>query len=282
MDVVLAETAGFCMGVDLALTRLDDLIANADGRPIYILGPIIHNPQVLKQYAEKGVVMVDTPEEVPSGAYVVIRAHGITRQVEEGLKARDVHIKDATCPRVKKAQLLIARHTDEDSILLLYGEADHAEVAGLVSYAGNGHFVFGSPEELEQYELAKDKKYVLAAQTTQDRVLFDQIAERLSSDEDVEVTVLSTICDATKLRQAEAKKLASEVDFMVVVGGYNSGNTRRLAQVVSDAGTPCKHVEIFSELPLKDLAGYSRVGVTAGASTPRVLIDEVLSGLGSL
>jgi len=282
VDIILAETAGFCMGVDLALTRLDQLIDNAKGRPIYILGPIIHNPQVLKRYAEKGVTMVDTPEEVPSGVYVVIRAHGITRQVEEGLKARDVHIKDATCPRVKKAQLLIARHTGEDSELLLYGEADHPEVAGLVSYAGNGYFVFGSPEELERHGLVKEKKYVLAAQTTQDRVLFDQIAERLSMDDDVDVTVLRTICDATKLRQAEAKKLAAEVDFMVVVGGYNSGNTRRLAQVVSDAGTPCKHVETLAELPLKDLVGYSRIGVTAGASTPRRLIDEVLDGLESL
>ena len=282
MDVVLAETAGFCMGVDLALTRLDQLIADADGRPIFILGPIIHNPQVLKHYAELGVVMVDAPEKVPGGAYVVIRAHGITRQVEEELKARDVHIKDATCPRVKKAQLLIARHTGDDSVLLLYGEADHPEVAGLVSYAGNGYFVFDTSEELEQYELVKGKKYVLAAQTTQDRVLFDQIAERLSSDKDVDVTVLRTICDATKLRQAEAKTLAAEVDFMVVIGGYNSGNTRRLAQVVSDAGTPCKHVETLAELPLNELVGYSRIGVTAGASTPRMLIDEVLDGLESL
>ncbi|WP_319542419.1 4-hydroxy-3-methylbut-2-enyl diphosphate reductase [uncultured Pseudodesulfovibrio sp.] len=282
MDVVLAETAGFCMGVDLALTRLDQLIADADGRPIFILGPIIHNPQVLKHYAELGVVMVDAPEKVPGGAYVVIRAHGITRQVEEELKARDVHIKDATCPRVKKAQLLIARHTGDDSVLLLYGEADHPEVAGLVSYAGNGYFVFDTSEELEQYELVKGKKYVLAAQTTQDRVLFDQIVERLSSDKDVDVTVLRTICDATKLRQAEAKTLAAEVDFMVVIGGYNSGNTRRLAQVVSDAGTPCKHVETLAELPLNELVGYSRIGVTAGASTPRMLIDEVLDGLESL
>lgn len=282
MDVVLAETAGFCMGVDLALRRLDTLVDSAQGRPLYILGPIIHNPQVLKRYAEKGVIMVDTPDEVPGGTFVVIRAHGITRQVEDGLRARDIEIKDATCPRVKKAQLLIDRHTSDESELLLFGEADHPEVAGLVSYAANGYFVFGSPEEFEQYTLVKGKKYVLAAQTTQDRVQFDEIAERLSTDADVDVMVLNTICDATKLRQAEAKKLAAEVDFMVVVGGYNSGNTRRLAQVVHDAGTPCKHIETFPELPLDELAGYSRIGVTAGASTPRVLIDEVLDGLESL
>lgn len=279
MEVILAETAGFCMGVALALQRLDKLIENAEGRPIYILGPIIHNPQVLKQYAEMGVIMADSPDEVPGGAFVVIRAHGITRQVEDSLRARDVKIKDATCPKVKKAQLLIARHTGEGRKLLLYGEADHPEVAGLVSYSADGHWVFGSEKELDAYSLSPDKRYVLAAQTTQDRVLFDRIAERLSLDESLDVVVLHTICDATKLRQAEAKELAASVDFVVVVGGYNSGNTRRLAQVVSDQGTPCRHVETLADLDLDELAGYVKVGVTAGASTPRRLINEVIRGL---
>lgn len=282
MEVVLAETAGFCMGVALALNRLDKLVESADGRPIYILGPIIHNPQVLKRYAEKGVVMVDRPDQVPGGAYVVIRAHGITRQVEDSLRGRDVKIKDATCPKVKKAQLLIRRHTDEGSELLLYGEADHPEVAGLVSYAANGFYVFGSEEELLARALSPDKRYILAAQTTQDRVLFDRIAARLTGDENLDVIVLHTICDATKLRQAEAKELAASVDYMVVVGGYNSGNTRRLAQVVTDAGTLCRHIETIEDLDLDELSGHTRVGVTAGASTPRRLIDEVLGRLESL
>ncbi|MEZ7198787.1 4-hydroxy-3-methylbut-2-enyl diphosphate reductase [Pseudodesulfovibrio karagichevae] len=282
MEVILAETAGFCMGVDMALTKLDHLVAEPDGHPIYILGPIIHNPQVLKRYADKGVVMVHDPAEVPAGAHVVIRAHGITRQVEESLRGRQVRIKDATCPRVKKAQLLIERNTADGGELLLYGEADHPEVAGLVSYAQNGHFVFGSADELAGYALTPGKRYVLAAQTTQDRVHFEFIAEKLAARDDVEVAVLETICDATKLRQTEARDLARTVDFMVVVGGYNSGNTRRLAQVVSEQGTPCKHVETVDELPLDDLARYKRIGVTAGASTPRILIDKVLAGLESL
>lgn len=282
VEIILAETAGFCMGVDLALRRLDKLVAAAEDRPIYILGPIIHNPQVLKQYGEQGVTIAKEPQDVPSGAYVVIRAHGITREVEADLKARDIVIKDATCPRVKKAQLLIARHTKDGQELLLYGEADHPEVRGLVSYAENGHFLFDSEEELNGYPLSKDKSYVLAAQTTQDRVLFDSMAAELMNNPDLDVTVLQTICDATKLRQKEAHKLAAEVDFMVVVGGFNSGNTRRLAQVVDDRGTPCKHVETLADLDLDVLKNYKRVGVTAGASTPRHLIDEVLDALEKL
>jgi len=279
VEVILAETAGFCMGVDLALRRLDKLVAAAEGRAIFILGPIIHNPQVLKKYADQGVTIAEIPEDVSNGAYVVIRAHGITRQVEAALRARDIIIKDATCPRVKKAQLLIARHTAEGQELLLYGEEDHPEVKGLVSYAKNGHFVFGSEEELDNYSLSKGTSYVLAAQTTQDRVLFDAMAEKLENNPELDVVVLRTICDATKLRQKEANKLAGEVDFMVVIGGYNSGNTRRLAQVVADHGTPCKHVETIADVPLDELKQYSKVGVTAGASTPKNLIDEVLDAL---
>lgn len=270
------------MGVDLALRRLDKLVAAAGDRPIFILGPIIHNPQVLKMYAEQGVTIANEPDEVKSGAYVVIRAHGITRQVEASLRARDIVIKDATCPRVKKAQLLIGRHTADGQELLLYGEEDHPEVKGLVSYAGNGHFVFGSEEELAGYPLRKGRQYVLAAQTTQDRVLFEAVADRLSADPDIDVTVLETICDATKLRQKEASELAAKVDFMVVVGGYNSGNTRRLAQVAVDNGTPSRHVETAADLDLDELRQFSRIGVTAGASTPRHLIDEVLDALESL
>ncbi|MEF2229414.1 MAG: 4-hydroxy-3-methylbut-2-enyl diphosphate reductase [Pseudodesulfovibrio sp.] len=282
MKVKLAETAGFCMGVDMALKRLDKLVAETGDRPIHILGPIIHNPQVLESYAQKGVATVDTPAEVPDGACVVIRAHGIPRQVEAELEARDVVIKDATCPRVKKAQLLIARHTADGSVLLLYGEADHPEVKGLVSYAGDGHFVFDSAEALAAYPFQPGGAYVLAAQTTQDRAQFEAMAERLEADPSLDVTVLRTICDATRMRQQEASELAGEVGFMIVVGGYNSGNTRRLAQVVSERGTPCVHVETAGELDLEQLAAFDRIGVTAGASTPHHLIHEVLCALETL
>ncbi|WP_419788390.1 4-hydroxy-3-methylbut-2-enyl diphosphate reductase [Pseudodesulfovibrio sp.] len=282
MEVKLAETAGFCMGVDMALKRLDKLVAEAAGRPLFILGPIIHNPQVLESYAAKGVTTVERPDEVPDGACVVIRAHGIPRQVEEDLVSRNVIVKDATCPRVKKAQLLIARHTADRSVLLLYGEADHPEVKGLVSYAGDGHFVFDSPEELAAYGFEPGKSYVLAAQTTQDRAVFEKLAERFENDDTLDVTILRTICDATRLRQKEASELAAEVDSMVVVGGYNSGNTRRLVQVVAERGTPCVHVETASELDTAQFSGCRRVGVTAGASTPHHLIHEVIELLAGL
>lgn len=281
LTVTLAEKAGFCMGVDLALQRLDKLIEERGGQRIYILGPIIHNPQVLERYAEKGVVIATEPTDIPEGGYVVIRAHGITREVEAELEARNITIKDATCPKVKKAQILIARHTKGGRDLLLYGEEDHPEVRGLVSYAAGDAYVFGEPEELRACPVEPGGKYVLAAQTTQDREFFERMARELEADPNLDVEVLHTICDATKLRQREAMQLAQEVDLMVVVGGRNSGNTRRLAQVVEDRGTPSMHIETAAEIRPEQFKAISTVGVTAGASTPRDLVEAVIRKLES-
>lgn len=276
MEVVRAHTAGFCMGVVLALQKLDRLLIRRErGGPIVTLGPIIHNPQVLDEYAGKGVRIAETPEEIPPGSTVVIRAHGIPRPVKEELAHRRVRIVDATCPKVKKAQRLIARQSREGRTLLLYGEESHPEVKGLLSYAEAGAFLFDSPEKLAEIPILPHGRYCLAAQTTQDRQTFDAMAGTLKARDGSDLTVLQTICDATKHRQEEAVRIAREVDFMIVVGGLNSGNTRRLAQVVAAQDTPVLHVETVREIPLEALKGYARIGLTAGASTPRGAIDDV-------
>lgn len=274
--VVRARTAGFCMGVVLALNKLDALVEDETvGRPIFTLGPIIHNPQVLEEYARKGVVSTDSPDDVPPGATVVIRAHGVPRNILESLGARGVHIVDATCPRVGRAQFLIAESAQAGRTLLLYGEESHPEVKGLLSHAGAGAFVFESMEELAALPLAEGNRYCLAAQTTQDRQKFERISENIASAGRWDMKVLHTICDATRQRQAETINIARDTDFMVVVGGFDSGNTRRLVQVAADQRKPCLHVESARDLPVEDLKRIPRIGLTAGASTPKYLIDEI-------
>ncbi|WP_027720191.1 4-hydroxy-3-methylbut-2-enyl diphosphate reductase [Maridesulfovibrio zosterae] len=274
VEVIRAETAGFCMGVDLALNKLDSLIEKNEHGKIYILGPIIHNPQVLEDYEKQGVITAESPDQVPENAYVVIRAHGVPQNVEEELRTRGVCVIDATCPKVKKAQLLIKKNTEDDRILLLYGEDSHPEVKGLLSYAPSGTHLFDSIEELKNIKLDPSKKYCLAAQTTQDRNVYEVSIKYLES-KGLDFVTLNTICDATRQRQDEAITLSSEVDYMIVVGGRISGNTRRLVQVVETAGTKCTHVEVADELPLETLKDIKKIGLTAGASTPKRLVDGI-------
>jgi 4-hydroxy-3-methylbut-2-enyl diphosphate reductase len=275
MEVIRARTAGFCMGVSLALEHLDRALADMKGGRIVTLGPIIHNPQVLAAYERKGVRRISDARDARPGDCVVVRAHGIPRREEELLAEKEAHPVDATCPKVKAAQLAIGRATAHGETLLLFGEAEHPEVRGLVSYARGSAHVFASLEEFGRLPLAGSTAYVLAAQTTQDTLQFAAIRRLLESRLPRPVPVLDTICDATRRRQEEALEIAARVDCMVVAGGRESGNTRRLAELVSGAGVPTLHVESADEPDAAFFAGKSSVGLTAGASTPKSLIDAV-------
>lgn len=279
MKVLRASKAGFCMGVDLALKKLEKALEeyqspeNACDR-ICTLGPIIHNPQVLASFQARGAHCLNDPEEISHSDCVLIRAHGIPRDMEAKLRSCCAKVVDATCPKVKNAQMAIGKATGNGASLLLFGESAHPEVAGLVSYANYGARVFESLEELETALPDPDKPYVLASQTTQDREIFCNIATKLAKRLQ-KLEVLSTICDATRERQQEALELARRVDVMVIAGGRNSGNTRRLASIARQAGIEAWHVETAAELDRRNFEKKSLAGLTAGASTPKSLIDEV-------
>ncbi len=274
MKVIRARTAGFCMGVDLALRKLDKVVAENEG-PIYTLGPIIHNPQVLEDYARRGVHRASSVEEIPPGSKAVIRAHGIPKHKEAMLRERNVTIVDATCPKVKRAQILIQEQAAQGRFLLLYGEEDHPEVLGLRSYAFPDNLVFDSAEAFDALDVSKDTPCFLAAQTTQDRQEFELLKQKMRERFGNDTPVLNTICDATKERQQEALEIARHVKAMVVVGGFESGNTRRLASVAADQGIFCVHVETGEQLPMDKLRAYAEIGLTAGASTPKKVIDDI-------
>lgn len=274
MKVIRASRAGFCMGVSLALKKLEKALREREGLRICTLGPIIHNPQVLGLFASRGVVCLDGPEGAAAGDFALIRAHGVPRGEEQALRERCLAVEDATCPKVKKAQTAIADATAEGAGLLLFGEEAHPEVRGLVSYAANGAFVFASRAELEALSPDPAKSWVLASQTTQDREKFDKIAAGIQKRLP-RLRILSTICDATRERQMEAIELAGQVDIMVVAGGRDSGNTRRLAELARQSGIATRHVESAAELNPDDFIDKSRVGLTAGASTPKSIIDDI-------
>lgn len=278
MQLIIAETAGFCMGVDMALHKLDKAVANPPHNgAIFTLGPIIHNPQVLDRYQRLGVTQTDGCF-VTAGDVVVIRAHGVPRQIQEQYERTGATLIDATCPKVKKAQILIQKQAEQGKHLLLFGERDHPEVQGLISYAPN-HTVFESLEELQAQQITRNQRYFLAAQTTQDRECFSAIRDYLRAEVDADLTVLDTICTATKDRQEEVRNLSRMVQAMVIVGGKSSGNTRRLVQIAQEGGIYAVHVETAHELPLEKLTQFERIGLTAGASTPSWIIAEVAQAL---
>jgi (E)-4-hydroxy-3-methyl-but-2-enyl pyrophosphate reductase len=243
--IKLAKNAGFCMGVRRAVNMALEAAKKKNG-PICTCGPLIHNPQVLRILEGKGIKSIPgdagrvSSPETSSYSTIIIRAHGLSPQERRTLKETGARIIDATCPHVGKVQGIIRRYAQEGYATIIVGESDHAEVIGLMGYAqGNGHVV----NRLEDVDsLPPLDKVCMVAQTTQDRSLFQAVAEKVERKYPG-VKIFNTLCDSTRQRQDEASNLAKKVNAMVVVGGRESGNTRRLAQISEAAGIPTFLVE---------------------------------------
>lgn len=271
MKVRLAKTAGFCMGVRKAVEKALTAAEKLGGR-VYTHGPLIHNNQVLEVLAGRGIYPL--PEDAPtSGKTVVIRAHGIPPALRKELKESGATVVNATCPRVARVQSIIKSYTNKGYFCVIVGDENHAEVVGLKGFANNGVLVVSGVEDLRL--LPDAEKVLVVAQTTQSEERFREVVESLEASA-VEVLVMNTICDSTRKRQSEIRTLAREVDALVVVGGFHSGNTKRLAEIGRSEGLPTFHVETAKELERQELARFKTIGVTAGASTPNWMIKNVV------
>ncbi len=274
MKVVLASTAGFCIGVKRALEMVLKAI-NENQPKIYTYGPLIHNPQVLELLRERGITILKPGEEIPAGL-VVIRAHGIPPQERRLLEQAGGRIIDATCPRVAKVQAIIRRWAAKGFATLIVGDADHPEVRGLMGYTeGRGYVVSTSQDVADLPDL---DELIVVAQTTQSESQFEARVQEIAA-RFPQAQIFNTICDATASRQAEVQELSRQAEALVVVGGRNSGNTQRLVEISQGTGIPTYHVETEQELDLVEISRYQTVGVTAGASTPNWLIGNVVNTL---
>ncbi len=280
MKVRLARTAGFCMGVRRAM-ELALSAAHQKKGPIHTLGPLIHNPQALELLKGKGVaVLDDVPGSARDGGTVIIRAHGVPPGDKRRLKAAGFsEVVDGTCPRVVRVQAIIRAAARHGKDVVIVGDADHPEVQGLLGHAGGRGQVVAGPEQVGS--LPELSQPVAVAQTTQSREVFERVVAELRRRFGA-VEVHDTICEATSKRQAEAARLAQEVDCVVVVGGRQSGNTKRLAEVARAAGARVQLVESEEDLDEAELMATGSVGVTAGASTPNWVIKRVLRRLGAI
>ena len=277
MKIEIAKTAGFCMGVRRAV----ELALDAPGKnaePICTYGPLIHNPQVLSLFTEKGITVLKEIPEQGIGT-VIVRAHGVPPEDKQRLKDVGFQVVDATCPRVIRVQTIIRVHARKGFATIIVGDRNHPEVVGLVGYAGPLGIVVSSMAELES--LPAFDQAIVVAQTTQNMKFYDQVKAWAASTFPHYKT-FDTICDSTEKRQVEVKQLADRVDALIVVGGKASGNTRRLAEIAAETGKPAFHVETEEELSACCLDRVVQVGITAGASTPNWIIKRVYRELEKL
>ena len=275
MQIILAKTAGFCFGVNRAVKLTYELLEQ--GRPVATLGPLIHNPQVVEDLESKGAITCDSVEDVPDGCEVVIRSHGVGQSVYDKISTRRLAYHDATCPFVTKIHKIAARAGAEGAMLLVAGDAKHPEVQGIVGHTTGKVEVFANLAELEKLlpELTQQKSIFAVAQTTFNVQSWETCKEFLKN-QCTNAKIFDTICNATWARQQEVEDLSQKCDHMVVIGGHHSSNTQKLLQVAA-RHTKAINVETADELDKDWLNGARIVGVTAGASTPSSIIEEVLN-----
>ena len=275
MQIILAKTAGFCFGVNRAVKLTYELLEQ--GRPVATLGPLIHNPQVVEDLESKGAITCDSVDDVPDGCEVVIRSHGVGQSVYDKISTRRLVYHDATCPFVTKIHKIAARAGAEGAMLLVAGDAKHPEVQGIVGHTTGKVEVFANLAELEKLlpKLTQQKSIFAVAQTTFNVQSWETCKEFLKN-QCTNAKIFDTICNATWARQQEAEDLSQKCDHMVVIGGHHSSNTQKLLQVAA-RHTKAINVETADELDKDWLNGARIVGVTAGASTPSSIIEEVLN-----
>ncbi len=267
LKITIAENAGFCYGVMRAIKMADDALK--EFKKIYSLGPIIHNPQVVEQYEEKGLIVSEDLNKID--APVLIRSHGVPPEIYNEITQRELKYIDATCPFVKEAQDYVKQMHDEGYTIVIFGDKNHPEVKAHFGYAKYGAFIINSPKEAKDI---KSEKIGVVSQTTQSIELFSETIAELSKNSK-EMKVYNTICDATEKRQKSARQLSKESDVMIVIGGKNSANTRKLYEICKSYCEKTYYIETEDEIDNEWFKGAKNAGITAGASTPSYIIERV-------
>ncbi len=275
MEVILAKSAGFCFGVQRAVDVVNKQIEEGVS-PLYTYGPIIHNEEVVKDFESHGVQVMeeDSNEDYKPGT-VIIRSHGVTKAVEEGLKAAGHNVIDATCPFVKKIHRAVDEHSKNGEYIVIIGNPDHPEVRGIVGWInGDKYTVISGEQSAKDFSVNSHDTICIVSQTTFNHNKFQELVE-IIKQKGYHIIVLNTICDATNKRQVEAFDIASQVDAMLVIGSKNSSNTQKLYEICKTRCNNTYYIQTADDFQPSDLSSIESVGITAGASTPNNIIEEV-------
>lgn len=278
MQILLANEYGFCFGVERAVEMVEEAV-NA-GDTVRALGPLIHNEQEMQRLAHEGVTTISDPIQIGRLETAVIRAHGVTPEVQKELEALAAKVVDATCPFVTRVQKLAARAAEQDRHVVIVGSPDHPEMIGVKGYAPNHAFIIKDETEVER--LPRLRNPLIVAQTTIKVKTFFDTAEAVRLKTDDNVQIVNTICSATKDRQEAARALAGMVDAFYIIGGRHSSNSVKLLGVCKEQCEKSFLIETEDEINAADLIGVNTVGVTAGASTPNWLIEKIVRHLEDL
>ena len=279
MEVITAKTAGFCFGVERAMDKVYEQIRQ--GRPpIYTLGPIIHNEEVVRELEEKGVkVLSDTGslEELKEGT-VIVRSHGVGKAVYEKIESLGLCLVDATCPFVKKIHRIVEEQNRHGRRVIIIGDRAHPEVEGIRGWGDERTLVVKNEQELSYLPDLRGERLCIVSQTTFNYNKFKDLVEKFS-EKGYDIIVLNTICNATQERQIEAGRIASQVDAMIVVGGKSSSNTRKLYEICRKECKNTYYIQTVGDFDPESVSSVRSVGITAGASTPKNIIEEVHSNV---
>lgn len=275
LKVNISKFSDFCFGVKRAISLAEKALKNSP-RPVYSLGPLIHNRQVVRGLSKKGLNVAGDYKKIRKGT-IVTRSHGVHPDVLREIKRRGIDIVDATCPFVKNAQMLAKRLSDGYKVIII-GDKGHPEVKSLRSFSGSKSLVVSNRRDAKRLKFKKGKIGVIA-QTTQSLKNFLEVASELLKKEFSEIRIFNTICSDVNMRQTSTEKFSRDNDVVLVVGGKNSANTKRLYEICKGMGTQAHHIEVGSEIRNEWMKGKKCIGVVSGASTPRWIVDEVVGKL---
>lgn len=273
--MIKAKTAGFCFGVKRAIDTVYEQINTCEG-PIYTYGPIIHNEEVVKDFESRGVAVLRTEKELEdiTGGTVIIRSHGVEKRICDMLREKGVRIVDATCPFVKKIHNIVQKESAKGKYILIIGDPEHPEVRGIRGWAGENAAVVQCAEDIEKTDFRKNAEICVVSQTTFNYNKFKDLVEIISK-KSYNVICVNTICNATGERQTEAAQIAEKADAMIVIGGKSSSNTQKLYEICRSRCNKTVYIQTAADLTDSDILESRRIGITAGASTPKKIIEEV-------
>lgn len=275
MKITVAKSAGFCFGVQRAVDSVYKELEENSGK-IYTFGPIIHNEQVVEDLNKKGIEVIDTVEQLKKikEGTVVIRSHGVAKEIYDILEQQKLKMVDATCPFVKKIHNIVLDESNNGKTIIIIGNDNHPEVEGIKGWVNGEVIVINKEEQIEKLSLPEQTKACIVSQTTFNHNKFKYLVEIIRK-KGYDITVVNTICNATHVRQVEAQKISSKVDGMIVIGGKNSSNTQKLYDICRNECENTFYVQTVKDLDLHELKSLKSIGITAGASTPKNIIEEV-------